>query len=94
MPFNNPPPDSGAEKKTSRQSAGIASLVQAERLMQIAFLLPCAMLIGWGAGWWVDNHFHTEWATIAGLVLGLVAGMVSVIRMALGAGNPPGAKGK
>jgi ATP synthase protein I len=71
-----------------KQSSGLASLVQAEKLMQIAFILPCAMLVGWGAGWWIDKHFHQEWATIAGLVFGLVAGMVSVIRMALGAGAP------
>ena len=77
-----------------KQSSGIASLVQAEKLAQIAFILPCAMLLGWGAGWWIDKHFHQEWATITGLVLGLVAGMVSVIRMALGAGKPAVKGGK
>jgi F0F1-type ATP synthase assembly protein I len=87
MAFNNPPPDPDAGRK---KSAGIASLVQAEKLTQIAFILPCAMLVGWGAGWWVDRHFHVEWATITGLVIGLIAGMVSVVRMALGAGNSPG----
>jgi ATP synthase protein I len=73
---------------TRKQSSGLASLVQAEKLMQIAFILPCTMLIGWGAGWWVDKHFHQDWATITGLVFGLVAGMVSVVRMALAAGGP------
>jgi len=90
MPFNNPIPedksDSGSRKGGS---SGLASLVQAERLMQIAFILPCAVLIGWGAGWWIDDHFHTHWATIAGLMLGIAAGMVSAVRMALAAGNSP-----
>jgi len=88
MPYNNPPPNPDSGRK---QSAGLASLVQAEKLTQIAFILPCAMLVGWGGGWWVDHHFGSHWATIAGLVLGLTAGMVSVVRLALGAGNPPGA---
>jgi len=84
MPFNNPPPDQGPQRKGS---GGLASLVQAERLMQIALILPCAFLIGWGGGWWVDNHFHTHWATLTGLVLGIAAGMVSAVRMALSAGK-------
>ena len=63
--------------------------MQAERLMQIAFILPCAVLIGWGAGWWVDDHFHTHWATITGLLLGIASGMLSAVRMALAAGNSP-----
>ena len=67
-----------------------ASLVQAERLLQIAFILPCAMLIGWGAGWWLDHHFHMHWATLVGLIVGITAGMYSAIRMALDAGNPKG----
>jgi F0F1-type ATP synthase assembly protein I len=94
MPYNTPPRDSGADKKPSRQSAGVASLVQAERLMQIAFVLPCAMLIGWGAGWWLDSKLHTEWLGMAGLILGIAAGMVSAVRMALQAGKSPKSAGK
>jgi len=62
-------------------------LVQAEKLMQIAFVLPCAMLIGWGVGWFIDHHFGTHWATVAGLIFGIVAGMVSVIRTAISTMN-------
>jgi ATP synthase protein I len=64
------------------------SLVQAEQLMQIALVLPCAALIGWGLGWWIDGRLHTHWIWIGGLIFGLVAGMVSAIRMALTAGGP------
>jgi ATP synthase protein I len=94
MAFNPPNPDSEQRRPDSgKDSGGLASLVQAEKLMQIAFLLPCATLIGYGLGWWIDHHFGTHWATIAGLVLGLVAGMVGVIRMALAAGNTPTSRG-
>jgi F0F1-type ATP synthase assembly protein I len=95
MPFHAPIPEDKSQTGDGRRdSGGVASLVQAEKLMQIAFLLPCAMLIGWGAGWWLDHHFQMHWATIAGLVFGLIAGMVSVIRMALGAGNAPAKRDK
>jgi len=70
----------------------VNALVQAESLMQIAFILPSATLIGWGAGWWLGSKLHAPWIGIAGLVLGMVAGMVSVIRMALAAGNTPSKK--
>ena len=86
MPFHNPPSED-REDSRSKGSSGLQSLVQAEKLMQIAFVLPCAMVIGWGAGWWVDHHFHSHWATITGIILGIAAGMLSAIRMALAAGN-------
>jgi len=51
--------------------------------------MPCAMVLCWGAGWWLDHHFHTKWAALAGLVFGIIAGMVSAIRLALDAGKAP-----
>jgi ATP synthase protein I len=84
MPFNNPIPDS---RTPAKRSSGLQSVVQAERLMQIAFVLPCAMVVGWGAGWCVDHFFHTSWATFAGLIFGIIAGMVTAIRMAMAAMN-------
>jgi len=91
MAFNPPIPDSPPRSGGSgrKQSSGLQSLVQAERLVQIALTLPCAAAIGWGAGWWLDSRLHSHWAAIVGLVLGIVAGMVSAIRMALAAGHAP-----
>lgn len=79
-------------------------MVQAEKLLQIALMLPCAALIGWAIGAWADKHFHQEWISIVGVVFGAVSGLVYVIRMAFNAerntrnetaarnrsGNPPG----
>jgi F0F1-type ATP synthase assembly protein I len=84
-----PPEQLGDSAGKGAQKGAVHALVQAESLMQIAFVLPCATLIGWGLGWWIDSHLHTGWITIVGLVVGMVAGMVSVIRMALGAGKAP-----
>jgi F0F1-type ATP synthase assembly protein I len=98
MPFHNPISENRRDGRdpSGNGSGGLKSLVQAEKLLQIAFLLPCAMMVGWALGWGVDRLFHTGWAKIPGLVLGIVAGMVTVIRMAMAAmsdlsrKDPPG----
>lgn len=82
MPFNNPIP---GPKPQSKLAAGVSNLVQAEKLLQIALVLPSATLIGWGAGAWADNHFHQSWITIVGIIFGSVSGLVFVIRQAVDA---------
>jgi F0F1-type ATP synthase assembly protein I len=95
MAFNPPNPDAKPRPDGggSQQSSGLQGLVQAEKLMQIALVLPCAAVIGWGAGWWFDHHFGLKWVSVAGLVLGLIAGMVSAVRLALEAGKPTARRG-
>jgi F0F1-type ATP synthase assembly protein I len=95
MPFHRPISEDKQESgSNSRPSGPLNSLVKAEQVMQIAFVLPCAMVLGWGAGWCVDHYFHISWAIAVGLVLGIVAGMVSAIRMAMAAMNPPSNRGQ
>jgi len=67
--------------------SGMKTLVQAESLLQIAFVLPAAVLIGWGAGALLDKWLHTNWIYIVGLLFGSAAGLVEVVRQALRAGN-------
>jgi ATP synthase protein I len=80
MPFNRPIPESKLRPKTS---TGIETLVQAEKLVQIAILLPSAAFIGWLGGAWADSHFHQHWIGIAGIVVGGISGLVYVIRLAM-----------
>ena len=80
MPFNRPIPDS---KPRSKVSGGVEAVIQAEKLMQIALLLPSAVGVGWLIGAWADNHFHQSWITIAGVVFGAISGLFYVIRMAI-----------
>ena len=80
MPFNRPIPESKLPRKAS---IGLGAYVEAEKLMQIAFLLPCAAFVGWLAGAWADSLLHQSWIAIFGVVFGCIAGLVSVIRMAL-----------
>lgn len=64
-------------------SSGVSAIVEAEKLLQIALMLPCAAVVGWLIGAWADKHFHQEWISIVGVVFGAISGLVYVIRMAL-----------
>ena len=57
------------------------ALVKAEKLTQIAFILPMSVLVGWLVGAGLDKWLHQHWIYIAGLVLGVVAGFVQLFRM-------------
>ena len=84
MAFHNPNPDD--EK---RGSGGLQTLVQAEKLLQIAIMIPAAVFIGWLAGAALDKWLNQHWIYILGIGLGSVAGLSSAVRMALQAGNAP-----
>jgi hypothetical protein len=88
MPFHRPIPEPGAHGK---RSGALDALVQAEKLMQIALVLPCAAFIGWLAGVWLDGLTHQHWIGLAGIVFGGVSGLVYVVRLALNAGRSAGA---
>jgi ATP synthase protein I len=97
MPFNEPIPD---PRPRSKFAAGVNNLVQAEKLLQIALVLPCAVLIGWGIGAWADSHFRQSWISLVGIIFGSISGLVFVVQQAVGAekssrseleaGNDPG----
>jgi ATP synthase protein I len=81
MPFNAPNPN----QKPPR--GAMKTIVQADRLMQIALVLPIAVLIGWFFGAMLDRWLHQTWITIVGIILGMIAGMLEAVRMALAAGK-------
>ncbi len=80
MPFNRSIPPS---KASTGRSGGVGALVEAEKLLQIAFVLPAAVLVGWLAGWWLAHLLHMKWVEIAGVVFGCVSGLFYVIQMAV-----------
>lgn len=71
------------EGQSISRSESMKLLIKAERLTQIAFVLPAAVLVGWGIGALLDMWLHTTWIYIVGLVLGAVAGMFEAVRQAL-----------
>jgi ATP synthase protein I len=68
----------------SKKSGGLHDLVKAESMVQLALAIPMGCLVGWAFGAWLDHHFHQSWITVAGIVLGAVAGFVQIYRTASG----------
>ena len=63
--------------------SGFKSFVEAEKLMQVAFVLPTALVICWFMGWWLAGKTHMKWIEIAGIVFGCIVGLFYVIQMAV-----------
>ena len=56
---------------------------QAGNISQLAFVLPAATVVGWLIGAGMGRWLHTTWLWMAGLLLGIVAGFVDLIRTAV-----------
>jgi F0F1-type ATP synthase assembly protein I len=91
MPFIRPNPNA---KSNNKIMSGVTLWAQAEKMMQIALLLPSAAVIGWLAGAWADMHLHTKWIGLAGIVFGGISGLVYVVRLAVAAANDSGGSAK
>jgi F0F1-type ATP synthase assembly protein I len=46
----------------------------------LAFLLPVCTALGYGIGYLLDGEFGTTWLKFAGLLVGIAAGFVQLIR--------------
>jgi len=55
-------------------------LVQLANYSQLAFIFPAATVAGWLIGLALDHWLHTTWLYLAGLILGIIAGFVELIR--------------
>ena len=91
VPYHNPIPERKQDGKNP-QSGGsfLGAWVQAEKMVQIALMLPCAGFIGWLAGYGLDRWLHQTWIGVAGAVFGIIAGLVSAVRMAAWYGGDSG----
>jgi F0F1-type ATP synthase assembly protein I len=67
------------EDKSEKRNAW----VQLAKYSQLAFVFPAATVAGWLIGAAMDRWLHTTWLYLAGLILGIVAGFVELIRAAL-----------
>jgi uncharacterized membrane protein YfcA len=95
MPFHNPIPEDKRSGKDSQAGGGFMSAwIQAEKMIQIALVLPCAALIGWLAGVWIGNRLHQSWIPIVGIVLGGASGLIYAVRTALDANKNPALQDK
>lgn len=54
--------------------------VQMGNYAQMAILFPAATFVGWLIGTALDHWLHTTWLYLVGLILGIIAGFVELIR--------------
>lgn len=78
MALNNPP-----EKKNDAKpdDGGMGTLIRAEKLTQIAFVLPVSVFVGWILGLGLDKWLHQHWIYLVGIIFGAVAGFVQIFRL-------------
>ncbi len=57
--------------------------VQVARYSEIGFIIPAAILLGFGIGKILDYYLHTKWIYIVGLLFGAVVGFAQMIRLAM-----------
>jgi F0F1-type ATP synthase assembly protein I len=62
------------------QSSNRNFFVTLARYSQLAFVLPAATFVGWIIGVLLDRWLHTTWLYLAGLIVGIIAGFVELIR--------------
>lgn len=53
------------------------------RYSEIGFIIPAAVLLGFGLGKLLEYWLHRPWLVIAGIIFGAVAGFTQMIRIAL-----------
>lgn len=116
VPYHRPIPEKKQRGKAGGAPSGdpaqgglggmMGAWIQAEKMIQIAMMLPSAGFIGWLAGYGLDRWLHQTWIGIAGAVFGIIAGLFGAARMAMAYakdpalgdpdenGNPAGKSGK
>jgi F0F1-type ATP synthase assembly protein I len=70
-----PPP-----KPDDRDSQKRSFLVLAARYSGLALALPASTFVGWAIGTVLDKWLHTTWLYLVGLIVGIIAGFVELIR--------------
>ncbi|HEY1802761.1 MAG TPA: AtpZ/AtpI family protein [Terriglobales bacterium] len=60
---------------------------QVAKYSEIAFIFPAATVVGLLAGMALDHWLHTHWLYMAGLILGIVAGFIQLVRAGMSSGT-------
>ncbi len=55
--------------------------LQMAKYSQLAFIFPAATVVGWLIGLGLDRWLHATWLYLVGLILGIAAGFVELIRL-------------
>jgi F0F1-type ATP synthase assembly protein I len=75
-------PSKNSSNDASSGNSERSWIIQLGRHSQIGFALPAATVIGWFVGKLLDHWLHTSWLYLAGLLVGILAGFIELIRVA------------
>ena len=75
-----PQPDREPESDQNDEAEQRSLWVQIARYSQLAMVLPAATLVGWLIGVGLDRWLHTKWLYLVGLIVGIAAGFIELIR--------------
>jgi len=75
------PGNDGAEKRNL--------LVTIARYSQLAFVLPACTVVGWLIGLALDHWLHKNWIYLVGLLVGIAAGFVELVRTVMSSESKP-----
>jgi F0F1-type ATP synthase assembly protein I len=64
-------------------------ILQLANYSQLAFIFPAATVVGWLIGAALDRWLHTTWLYLAGLIFGIIAGFVELIRLVTSSESKP-----
>jgi len=57
--------------------------LQLVRYSELAFMFPAALVVGWLLGLLLDRWLHTTWLYMAGILVGIAAGFIHLVRTVL-----------
>lgn len=57
--------------------------LQLGRYSQLAFVMPACTVAGWLIGAGLDKWLHKTWLYLPGLILGIIAGFIELVRTAM-----------
>ncbi|MCL5283890.1 MAG: AtpZ/AtpI family protein [Armatimonadetes bacterium] len=72
---SNPPPLKRVEGARDNRNIGLAASIGA------AMIGP--VVLGLIIGLWLDHHFHTNWISLVGLVLGIIVGFIQLYEITI-----------
>jgi F0F1-type ATP synthase assembly protein I len=78
----SPQPDPQNQKE-KRAGSERGAWQQVGRYGELGFLLPACTFVGWAMGAGLDRWLGTHWLTLTGVVVGIVAGFVQMVRVAM-----------
>ncbi len=75
--------DPSVEEKRNEEPRDKSGWTQFAKYTEIAFIFPAATVVGLFIGMALDHWLHTTWLSIAGLLVGIFAGFVQLVRLGI-----------